>query len=317
MLPRRELVALGVLAATLFQADRAGAEVRGGTASGCPPIEALRERVRALLPSGVDAPEARVEVRSVGAGFEATIRVAGDGGEEGGERTLRGQTCEAVVEAAAVVLSVVAREAEQHEAPPIAQPAPSPTTPARPRAPVASPREVAPPPHPARDPFVALGASGGVLAGTLPSVAPVVEVRGGLLRRALRADLSVAMTPSQASETAPGVGGRFAAQIVSARACYAPAYRAVRGGLCAGLEVQRIVGEGYGSTRAFQRTAVAWGPELGVLGEWAITRALSIRGDLRAVAPVTRRAFVIEGVGTVARSQAVGVRALLGPEVRF
>lgn len=317
-MPRLSLVvAVSALAASVLATTSARADVDGAVAEGCPTLETLRARLRALLPPGVDAPDARVELRRSGARYEATIRVSSRGEDDGGERVLEGETCEAVVEASAVVLSVVARQqAEREERAPEA-PAAAAARPTQLGAPPAAKVRALPMPSEASERWLALGASVGALVGTLPSPGPAVELRAAVLRRAARAEIAVAITPSQATDIAPGVGGRFSAQTVAARACLAPTLGPLRVGGCAGVEVQRIVAEGYGATRAFDRAVASWGPELGALAEWAITPRVSVRADVRAVAPLTRRAFVIDGVGTVARPHVVGVRALLGPEVRF
>ncbi len=254
--PRAVLVAC-VLGLRLAAAGNAQAQpaldlhVQAPLDQGCPSTAAIRERVLAERSGPVRPLSARLLIqRSPGGVFQLSLATEQQG--DVGRRELRGSSCEAVVQAAAVVLVWLMDPETSGES----------TTLAAPIAPVASvkPRPPAPDgaPSPATLraqtwPFVwQLRAGGAFSAGLLPL--PGWAVGGALGLRVGRWDLLAEAEHSPAERIAvdrPGApterGASLALSSLGVAACFnLSSWRPLSVAPCAGVELEYLRGRGFG-----------------------------------------------------------------------
>ena len=116
--------------------------------------------------------------------------------------------------------------------------------------------------------------------------------------------------------TTQELAGAFDAWLVGAAGCFVPTVRVIELPLCAGVEAGQLRGEGRSlptvSAARFAHVALRVGQGIA----WAPIDRLALGLDLELSAPLTRAAFVVDGT-TVQRTAAVGVRALVGLELRL
>ncbi|MEI9937326.1 MAG: hypothetical protein WDO69_08870 [Pseudomonadota bacterium] len=235
--------------------------------------------------------------------YVAELRVEG-----GKARVFSAPGCDALIEAAAVVLALVIDPRGSL------------------RFGAAPDRQVVLQPPPATQPSPALayhlGAGTALDTSTLPHAAGGVFVRGGLAVR--RWSLSLQGTDwLPASGTAPGypqAGGRFKWWTIGLTPCFTP-IAASRFAWCLGPELGRLRGVGFGvePSRAATATwlAIAFGPAW----ELRLSSRLAFRvGAGVAVTVLGRHPFVLEtsqGASVVHTSARLSGRANLGLELYF
>lgn len=294
------------------------------------------------------AVEATVTAR--GASYSLDLVTRDERGASG-RRSLSATSCEALANAAALVVALgwdPAAVAAVEAAPtptPAPLPAPEPPPPALvvpvppPPGPVPAPAAapVAPfapswpppprprdPAHDAREPFVELGVALLVDAGGVPSVSPGIEGGGALLLGPFRLGAHVAVVPSSeaALEGDATVGGSFSQ--VFGVASFGRALAPWRGG-GASHEVSAHVGFEAGATFAsgfgvdVQRdAAVVWlAPRLMLEGRLGLPGGLGVHGGAGAAFPLVRRKFVLDNLGGVFSPSPVAARLDLGLDIRF
>jgi hypothetical protein len=116
--------------------------------------------------------------------------------------------------------------------------------------------------------------------------------------------------------SAPDRGGSFALFAAGARACWALTTR-IEIAPCLGFEIARIGASGFGAAKVADADAVTWGPEADLTGRFPLVGPVALRVGIGAVAPISRRSFVIQSTGIVHEPGAVALRGFLGPEVHF
>lgn len=267
----------------------------------CPGPAAVRARVATLVGAAAQR-EARVRwdvtVRPDGTGFVAAVRAENEG--TASSQTLSAPRCEELAETAALLLAWTVQ--------PDGAPAPPPPPPAPP-APRASPR-----PSPR---WASVGLGLRVDGGLAPSVAvgPSIALSLGASRWALRLD--AAWLPPQDAPFDARRGGRFEAWTGSLSVCARWGRGRWRAGPCAGVEAGAIRAEGYGVSDP----ASTWEPWIAARGGGALDLALwgpvHLALAVAARVPLRRAAFVLEGVGAVHQSAAVGVAGDLAVDVHF
>ncbi len=301
----------------LFAASLASAAptLRFEAPEGCPTRAHFEAELSRLLGRSLEAaaPEdfgAEVVVEAE-RGSRFRVRIAlGDA-----RREIDGETCEAVVRAAAIVLGLaidpeaVSAHLEDETAPPPA--------PAQPLA-SASPRvELTRRPLPTPVPIVwGVGARGGVGVGTLPDVHLGGGLSAAMLRGRLRAE--IALTWFGRSRTVGGgAGGRLDLLSATPAVCWALVRPKPEVLGCAQAEVGAIASEGVGLAHPADDAAL-WAAVGGGFGvAWPLGRNFAL-GLLGAGFYALRRpTFFIPGVGTVHRPSAFGVRTALAVEWRF
>jgi hypothetical protein len=267
--------------------------------AGCPDEAAMRAKVQRNLPAGMTPSVplgAHGTVTSTSTAppkWRATLALRTPDGAD--ERVLEGETCEAVSEAAALVISMALGAAAS---------APPPPPPPPPRAPVLAP-------------FLSVAGVGDV--GTLPRAEGGLAVSLGAIRGRWRLGLEALGLRGQSATVAgtSEVGARVAFVSASARAC-----RAVVDGpwtlapcVDAGLSRTRAAGFGPISPGDAENTTVSLGA--GLLAAWAPLRHVAPFLFVGGEIPVQRPRFSVENLGQVHRSAPVWGRAALGLELRF
>jgi hypothetical protein len=151
--------------------------------------------------------------------------------------------------------------------------------------------------------------------GTLPSFAFGVGARGNLALGVASASPFIAFWPSTSTNIATGPdGSQIGAKLWLASAgidgCVAPFRMAVAG--CAGVELDRIAGRGFGVPFPQDGSATWLSFRGGVDAQFPIYRRLKLTTNVALVVPSRRTRFGIDGVGEVDRPRPIALRAALG-----
>ena len=243
-------------------------------------------------------------------------------------REVEGESCDAVVEAAALIVSLRLVEAAQRvdvvpPSEPPAEPAPAQPEPAKPE-PIAvapTPEIVAPPPRRAL-PSGWLAASAGPALGILPNVGAGVSLEGGVQGELWRVGASARAFPvRRASHPAlSGVDGRFDLVQGGVLGCGMPAFRRVVFPLCGRVDAgaMRGVGEGGGVTSPRPK----WSPWLGLAGSaavaWRVTRVIAPFVAAEGVVSLLRPSFSVGGQSELLfQAGRGGFRAWAGIEIHL
>jgi len=318
----------------------------------CPTADEVRAEIARLLgPSETSRGTivARAVVVQEGEAFRLELRAAdASAGGAGGSRSLTGESCRTVADAAALIVAlmidpeavavaqagspVVDAPPLAESTPPIPPPAVEPVVPPSPSPPRAAPEETASGLAPvpvaattassplvrAESPaFVGAGIVGDL--GSLPGLAFGPSLHGGLVFGALDLRLRLLFLPPRrsAAEAPPTAAGDLWLFAGGVAVCWTPLRARIELGACGGLEGGVMLGEGSGVTRSV-RDGAPW------IGPWAVARAafevtpwLAASVALEAMVPLNRPAFVIEGVGTIHRAGPVVGRLAPALEVRF
>ncbi|MCX4248091.1 hypothetical protein [Paraliomyxa miuraensis] len=191
------------------------------------------------------------------------------------------------------------------------------STPTRGRRPVLASADR--PPEPAPEPTThAIALSGGAGLALLPAPTGAARLGHAITRGGFRlqTDLTYAPPRTIAYPDEPTVGGRFQSVSLGVRACFVPGSARVVAPLCAGLEGGPLIGRGVGIDQA-RNPVDAW---VGGLASGAVVVRVHARVALTATAEVIaslrRPAFHVGSRGTLFRVPQVGLRGLLGLELR-
>jgi hypothetical protein len=256
--------------------------VRAGIVRGVPPSPTGTEPMYAgVLVSALDAANWRAALDLRGVDWTAT-------------RALKGPTCAAVSDAAALVIGLAL------------------TSDLQAREVVVAP----PPPRALSTPTVALAFVGdvGTLSTATPGGALALGWRFARARVELRGSLFASRAGAVSSE--PDTGARISLASLDARACY------LRGaawsvGPCVAGGIDRLRGTGTGPITAGGRTSFAPFFAGGLQGEWRLSRWVVPFLTAEAAIPLVRGRFSVEDVGQVHQAAAVLVRGAAGLELRF
>jgi hypothetical protein len=289
---------------------------------------------------------------------EATIAAEGDGyrldlstehGEKRLRRTVHAEACEELADAAALILalwidpSLLTEQnqmAEQNRSEGAAEPATRPSGPTRavseqnriaeqnrsegaaepttrPSAPTRAPHRADPS---ARRLHWRVNAGPVVDFGSLPTLAPGLEMGGGVEVGRLAATLSSQWFPYSRRQIAdePPKGGTFSLLTAMGRVCYQPLERFALAG-CAGAELGVLRAEGYGTALDDERS-IFWasaGPGFEVL--LPVSGKVSVRGAGDVLFALQRPNFLLQNVGSesVYEPEAASLRLAVGLLLRF
>jgi hypothetical protein len=290
--------------------------------AGCPDAAAVRTEVHRLLGGEAHAAARVVIVTAVvveerpGA-WQVTLETP----RAGGIRVVRGSTCAAIGDAAAVILALMIDPTAVLEPrrPPASaparraasQPATAPQPPPRPPAPPASPRP--------RRVAGRVAVFGGVDVTSLPGTSPGVGGSGALQLGRQRLELGFEYWTGARGHVAarPAAGGDLDLWLFTLSTCRALLAGRVELGPCLGLDLGRLHGSGFGVARPGEGAALWVALRGGVLASWEFARRWALFARLEAVIPLQRPRFVLTNVGPVYRPAAAGERSLLGLERRF
>ena len=221
-------------------------------------------------------------------------------------RTLEGGDCEAVSQAAALLVALAIRE----------QAAPMPLPPPTPPPPLPKPSPE-PPPHSAARLF--LGAGAVFDLGSTPGITDGVSVGGGVRWAWLRVEPSVSYYASR-SDSVPqrsAIGADFTLATVGLRACAVHARRAVWLAPCIGGGVDWLRGVGFGARIPHSGSAQSIVGRAGLLLGWDISSIISAHVELEGVLALAHPKFDVDGAGVVFQRKAAAARAALGFDVHF
>jgi hypothetical protein len=253
------------------------------------------------------AVDARVIVTPGEGEFRAEVTVSASGATS--TRSLVGESCRAVADAATVIVSLAANPGPT---PPEPEPPPAPMLPTSPSSAATE--------SPSRRSVVVEG-SFLFDSGLLPSASFGGELGAGWSVPHVDLEIVGAFLGSQRATLAsvPSQGAAFWLAHLGARACYEPFDARLDVGPCAGAGFEWIAARGFGAFP--DQPANATGQmAVGSLGGRALYR-LSPRVVLRlageAVVPWTRPTFVIDGGGQVFRVPVASFRATVGAEAHF
>ena len=275
----------------------------------CPTGHEVEQAVLHLVGNVPGEPlDASVVVSKVGARYRAQIHTAGGARE----RSLEGESCEAIAEAVAVLLALAIDPTSLARAD---------TQPlfAAPTVSAATAASSAPPPArttpPAKRVRVDARLAGALESGPLPStgVAGALQVGARLSRWSAHARVMV-RTPQERDLPEPdGAGGRFGMVSAGLLACGAvPRPTSAWLDLCLAGEIGRLSGEGYGVSQPRSGSQVWLGLGGGALGVVALGSGLTLTGGLEVLPVPVHRPFDLDGIGEVYRPSGVCVRGLLG-----
>jgi hypothetical protein len=264
--------------------------VRSGIAHGLPSTEGGLARVNALVSvSQLDAEHWRAALELRGADWTAT-------------RTLKGPSCAAVADAAAlVIVMALANELQAREVV-VEAPPPPPPPPVEPRAP--------------SSPLVGVAAA--VDTSTLPGATPGLAVALGWRWARARVDLRGAFFREQSAKIGDqsATGADLSLLTASARGCYVLG-QVVALGPCVAAGFDRVVGRGFGPISPTEASNIAPFFAGGLVAEWRLSRWVVPFLSAEAAIPLVRARFSVEDVGPVHQAAAVSFRGAAGFELRF
>jgi hypothetical protein len=298
------LCALGTATGRAVASADQYVELRWNAPAGCPDRSAVLRSIDGQLGANfVTDTHIRASAQVIAQDaehFELHIEYTTDAGTHD-ERRIRGESCAAAADAAALVLTLALN-------PSLVEPKPVPT---------ATPAEVPSAPRKDEQPRTATAWSVEALA-LLDTAVMSKTAFGAGLRVGFQfgpVQLSVAghyFFPDDV--TVAGIDTRLHFWSVDLRACYMAQWSAVALGPCANFEVGRLAGEAHGALDAAQSgaarlQAAKLGGEIRVRLYAPLWLALSAGVEWIARRPQ----FVVEGVGPVSSSTPFGARIELGP----
>lgn len=285
----------------------------------CPKTASLIERVAAILGGSPQSdPSLLVGIAIEGGSESYRARVHTRMGGVEGERELEGDSCEAVIDAVALVLALLLRPHVEEPEPPGEEGVPelSPQAGPEPQQSIDAPAVVRLDETPFGG-YLRLAIGPGY--GTLPGASAAFWFAAGLSRQSVALELRAgAWWPKSASSTVdPAIGGSFLALDGVVALCVRPEFDFGRWDSCAGFDGAWIRAEGRGSTQTnTAHTRVAYG-----LLEQAL--AFDAFGDARlrvaaqGLLPLGRPRFSVESVGEIHRPAAFALRGEVGLELEF
>lgn len=289
------------------RADERGLTFSYEAPAECPTAEELRVEVERLATRQTKPFSASIVI-----GHDARHFTARISSSDGTERAFVGNACAEVAEAIAVVLALAMTPSPQAEVPHV--PPQNVVKPSRASEPLNRPNQ---PSGPVR--FRA-GAAMALDQGTLPHLDLGASGRVGAVGQtwATAFEGTYWLPTGRALASAPNLGGHFSLWTVLASGCFAPRDRAPRIELCAGPELGRLAGRGYGID--FPRSSARFRFSLQAMAELHLPlyNGVRLRAGLGAGAVLFgRHAFQIDALGTVFTPQVVSGRASLGAELVF
>jgi hypothetical protein len=159
----------------------------------------------------------------------------------------------------------------------------------------------------------------GVRAGTLPDPDPELGVGVGLGLGRVTVWLLATYAPPEhvPSQAKRGAGATLWMQASAALGCYSLASDPIDIAPCAGLELTRVQGNGYGVSHPRQGVVYWLSPALGVAAGLRLHRRLRLRLEGLGLAAVKRPAASLQPWGDLYRPEPLAARVCLGVEIVF
>jgi hypothetical protein len=222
-----------------------------------------------------------------------------------GERHLMGASCQSLGEAATLTLALILNPQAKLEptpkpaAPPVAQPiAPAP----------------APPPEPWPPRRYHLGALAGVQLGVLEDASPWLGLSLGWAIGRFSARVLPGFAPPQnvSSHDRADAGGRLWMLSAAALACYAVVESSIVLVPCAGANLVRLHGRGWGVRQAREATVTWTSAELALQAALPLGRRLSLEVWGFGLVPLYTSSVYLDEAGLVSRPARFGFGTLAG-----
>ncbi len=235
-----------------------------------------------------------------------------------GERTLDGPTCVAVARATALILALTI-DPEALSRRPTPPPLPPPPTPI----PTPPPIAVSPAPHhglaATSQLQLSLRASYAVGFGVARDVVSPLGLGVAFGARAGRFTVElVAYSFRESDDLTPLVGGTFWLLAVGGSGCSAVLdTKRIQVGGCAGMEIQRMQGDGFGVSQTRTGWASWAAPTASLFFDLKLTSLVWLATRFDGALPLSHPRFVLENVGPVFQVGAASGRASVGIELRF
>jgi len=275
-------------------------------------IERYVEQVVGGSGSGPVAVRATGSVtRSADGRYAATLELD-TGSAQASTRALDAADCEAVSQAAALLIGLAIRaQVEPVAAPPVEAPQP----------PVKETPPAAAEPSPRARGFLSVGPVADW--GSTPGLTFGLSLSGGVQLAGLRIEPSLAYFGPRSESVAgqPGVGARFTLATAGLRACMPLAGGRLWLAPCLGAGVDWIRGSGFGAR--VPRSGSSWSAvgRAGLLLGWDISSVISMHWELEGVLAAARPEFQVQentaDEGFVFRRRAASARTGLGMDVHF
>jgi hypothetical protein len=276
-------------------------DLRWDAPAGCPTGDDVGAAVARGLPAdaaGAARVQASVSVKALDADhWHAQLELRG--ADWTGTRTLKGPTCAAVADAAALVIDLgVATELGERE---VVVPPPPP-----------------PPPPPAARPTPTLGIAAAADAGALPDAtaggALVLGWRTPRFRLDLRGTWLASQSGTIAGHTDTGATLSLASAVLRGCRLWGAAFSL---GPCVGAGVDRLHGAGFGPIMASEATNYAPFGAVGLQGEGRLSRWVVAFLAADGAIPLVRARFSVKDIGQVHEAAPVSLRVAAGLELRF
>jgi hypothetical protein len=282
----------------------------------CPDVDAMTQRIDALVPDGERAPPRRVRIEEGETGFVATIEIDRDAGTE--TRTVEGESCEALADAVALVIAIGSSSPREppREEPPIVEPAPAPT-------PIAPPRRATPAPTPSPRLRLAIFGAAGITWRTVPAIGPTIAGGLAILGRRWRTELAaIGTTPTREHLPAPhdDVRAEVASGVAAIRGAYVPRVRSIELPITGGVELGGASAISRGATNEQRRAGLLVALAAGAGLMWAPIPALALRIEVAGVLALARPRFAVHtpsGDAVAFEAPWLGLRAFAGIEGRI
>lgn len=282
---------------------------------GCPDADAVHRRIELMADPEVDyRAEGRVDAKVTRTGDGWSLRLEMRFPEGRANRELEGASCEAVTDAAALIIAVmldpesVLEVIEEAVAEPVPPVVPEPVGDPVPEEPKPKQRRV----------WGLLGAMANGSFAALPAFGFAVTGAAGIGGRWFRAEaVGTYELPRTETVAQPGAGARTDLWALGARGCGVPGPMFLRVPICAGFEFGVVRARGVGlqtprTARVFHAQAT-----IGTALVYFPIHHLGLRLGADLVVPLRPWLIKIDDLGDVHRSRPAGIRFGAGIETRF
>jgi hypothetical protein len=153
--------------------------------------------------------------------------------------------------------------------------------------------------------------------GSLPGLAPGIEIVGLLGKGAIGIKLGGLVLPSHKTEVSGSLGGAFTLLAASATACGVSAHPSVILRLCAGSEIGKLSGKGLNTTHSWTGSSGWLAPRIDLQASWSLLdESLRLFGSGTLAMPLIRKEFLVTGLpGRVHQPESVIGRLGAGLEL--
>jgi hypothetical protein len=221
-----------------------------------------------------------------------------------GERTLAGDSCQSLTDAAVLMLALILN-------PDLASPSPKPALDQKPAppSPIIAPAIERPPRRRWR-----VGASAGIQMGVLRDPSSSFALSFGVARGRLSLRLVPGLTPPRDvfADTQRKLGGRLWLGTIAALGCWSVAIGWFELGPCFGLEATRLHGHGLGVLHPRQVTAYWSSAELAAFVGLPVGHGVLLEVGGIGLLPLSRPSVYLDEIGPVSRPASLGFSALGG-----